>query len=143
MDIFVLDPGVLGIANMYRADMIAVNADSDNKARRHDVQTVRAVAPWPSRSRCKAGHSQLCGEEIKKLVSITGWPVYWISYHSPGLGACSFQHSPLDILLSTIKHFFSIQQLNNHFRDHVFLFGTVSRSMIYQLNLYRKHSATL
>jgi len=37
VDIFVLDPGVLGIANMYRADMFAVNADSDNKARRHDA----------------------------------------------------------------------------------------------------------
>ena len=37
MDLYILDPGVLGIANLYRADLLAAEVRHDNKARRHDA----------------------------------------------------------------------------------------------------------
>ena len=37
MELYVLDPGVLGLANVYRADLLAGNARHDNEARRHDA----------------------------------------------------------------------------------------------------------
>ena len=37
MDLFILDPAVLAIANLYRADMLAAVQRHDNDARRHDA----------------------------------------------------------------------------------------------------------
>ena len=37
MDLYVLDPGVLGIANVYRADVLAAAINHENNGRRHDA----------------------------------------------------------------------------------------------------------
>ena len=37
MDLYILDPGVLGISTLFRADLLASNPDHSNHGRRHDA----------------------------------------------------------------------------------------------------------
>ena len=37
MDLYILDPGVLGLANQFRHDVMASHEGHDNAARRHDA----------------------------------------------------------------------------------------------------------
>ena len=37
MDLYILDPGILGLANQYRHDLMATAEGHDNASRRHDA----------------------------------------------------------------------------------------------------------